>query len=39
MAEELKVDGTRDGANMGVPDVISVLPLRDTVVFPPAEVA
>jgi ATP-dependent Lon protease len=38
MADELKVDGARDSANMGVPDVISVLPLRDTVVFPYAMV-
>ncbi len=38
MAEELKADGARDSANMGVPDVISVLPLRDTVVFPHAMV-
>src|SRR5216683_8284396 len=34
MADELKADGTRDAA--AVPDVIPVLPLRDTVVFPHA---
>ncbi len=38
MADELKADGLREGANMGVPDVIPVLPLRDTVVFPHAMV-
>jgi len=38
MADELKVDGARDSANMGVPEVISVLPLRDTLVFPYAMV-
>ncbi len=38
MADELKADGLRERANMGVPDVIPVLPLRDTVVFPHAMV-
>ena len=38
MADELKADGLREGANMGVPDVIPVLPLRDAVVFPHAMV-
>jgi len=38
MADELKADGLRGSANMGVPDVIPVLPLRDTVVFPHAMV-
>ena len=34
MTEELKADGARIDAGTGVPDVISVLPLRDTVLFP-----
>ncbi len=34
MADELKADGTRDAA--AVPDIISVLPLRDAVIFPHA---
>ena len=38
MADELKADGLREGANMGVPDVIPVLPLREAVVFPYAMV-
>jgi len=36
MADELKADGPRSDAGTGVPDVISVLPLRDTVLFPQA---
>jgi len=36
MADELKTDGPRSNAGTGVPDVISVLPLRDTVLFPQA---
>ena len=36
MAEELKADLVTNDAGMGVPDVISVLPLRDTVLFPQA---
>jgi ATP-dependent Lon protease len=34
MADELRTNEAKDGA--GVPDVISVLPLRDTVLFPMA---
>jgi len=34
MTEELKADGARIEVGTGVPDVISVLPLRDTVLFP-----
>jgi len=34
MADELKADGARDAA--AVPDIISVLPLRDAVIFPHA---
>jgi ATP-dependent Lon protease len=36
MADELKADRTRNDAGTGVPDVISVLPLRDAVLFPQA---
>jgi ATP-dependent Lon protease len=36
MVEELKADGARNDAGTRVPDVISVLPLRDTVLFPQA---
>jgi ATP-dependent Lon protease len=36
MTEELKVDLVTNDAARGVPDVISVLPLRDTVLFPQA---
>ena len=36
MAEELKADLVTSDAATGVPDVISVLPLRDTVLFPQA---
>jgi len=36
MAEELKIDGAGNDAGASVPDVISVLPLRDTVLFPQA---
>jgi len=36
MAEELKVDLVTNDAATGVPDVISLLPLRDTVLFPQA---
>jgi len=38
MADELKAAGTRNDAGTGVPDVISVLPLRDAVLFPQAVV-
>ena len=34
MADELKADGARDA--VAVPDIISVLPLRDAVIFPHA---
>ena len=36
MADELKADGTRNDGGTSVPDVISVLPLRDAVLFPQA---
>ena len=36
MAEELKADLVTSDAARGVPDVVSVLPLRDTVLFPQA---
>ena len=36
MAEEVKANGPRSDGGTGVPDVIAVLPLRDTVLFPQA---
>ncbi len=34
MAEEMKADAGQGSVNTGVPDIVSVLPLRDAVLFP-----
>ena len=36
MAEELKADAAQPGIHTGVPEIVSVLPLRDAVLFPHA---
>ena len=36
MAEEMKADAGQGSVNVGVPEIVSVLPLRDAVLFPHA---